>query len=79
MNENTSYEEKIKESIEKIIDIYQKNKKNEKIKKIIDNEKPVLEKWSKIFNINNIDNINKDNFEEVLKFFDFEENHHWNH
>ncbi|MGC9167204.1 MAG: hypothetical protein ACP5GR_06160, partial [Thermoplasmata archaeon] len=77
MNENTSYEEKIKEAVEKIIEIYQKNKKNENIKKIIDNEKPVLEKWSKIFNINNIDNINKDNFEDILKFFDWPENHHW--
>ncbi|MGC8673457.1 MAG: hypothetical protein ACP5TO_08195, partial [Thermoplasmata archaeon] len=72
MNENISYEEKIKESIEKIIDIYQKNKKNEKIKKILDNEKPVLEKWSKIFNINNIDKLNENNIDEVLKFFDFE-------
>jgi hypothetical protein len=61
---------------QKIIDIYQKNKKNEKIKKIIDNEKTVLEKWSKILNINN---INKDNFENILKFFDKEENQHWDH
>jgi hypothetical protein len=78
MNENFYEERKLKESIEKIIDIYQKNKNIEDI--LDDNiEKQVLEKWSKIFNINYIDKINENNIDEVLKFFDFEENHHWDH
>jgi len=58
---------------EKIIEIYNKNKNNEKLKEMLENERNVIDEWSEIFNLNNIDNIP----ESALSFFDKENNHHW--
>jgi len=58
---------------EKIIEIYNKNKNNEKLKEMLENERNVIDEWSEIFNLNNIDNIT----ESALSFFDKENNHHW--
>ncbi len=53
---------------------YLKLKNDNEFKKIIDYESSVLDKWSKIFRVDNIDNLD----EKVFEFFNFNENHHWN-
>jgi len=57
----------------KIIDIYNENKDNEELKEMLENERNVIDKWSKIFNLDNIDNTK----DEVFNFFSKSENHHW--
>jgi len=65
--------EALNKAAEKIIEIYSKNKNNEILKEMLDYEKDVIDKWSKYFNPDNIDNLNK----EAFNFFKRKENHHW--
>ena len=71
---NIDSDENFNKAINIIIKTYLTYKNNDdELKDMFENEGNVITKWSKKFNLNNIDNITKNDF----NFFNYTENHHW--
>ena len=68
-NEYLELENKLKQSAEKLLKIYE-NKNDEEKRKYLEDKNYVLNKWQPIFNINNINNLTPEhliNFAKLKK------------
>jgi 5-methylcytosine-specific restriction protein B len=74
-NEYLELENKLKQSAEKLLKIYE-NKNDEEKRKYLEDKNYVLNKWQPIFDINNINNLTPD---DLINFAEFKENRHWKH